>query len=224
MSRQVALLYSVILDPGRRVRSAELLALAGEAGFGAARTVLASGNLIFDSDLPEAALEARLEAVIGRIFGRPIPVIVRDAAAWRALVAGNPFPAETRDDPARVAVRVLRAAPAPAVLARIAARRAEGERMALDGRALWLATPGQLSASPMFRAAGAAWAGEGTLRNASAAARIAAALDRTPDPACPGGNQSQISAWPAIVAATCVNLGSGYASGLSAEPAAGVGG
>jgi uncharacterized protein (DUF1697 family) len=177
MTRHVALLYSVVLGPERRVKSLELLRLAEAAGFGAARTSLSSGNLIFEARGKPAELELTLEKAVADHLGRLIPVFVRSEAEWRGILAGNPFPAETLADPSCVAVRILRASPDAGVVARISARREEGERLKVIGRSLWLAAPPGLSQSPMFRAAGSDWAGEGTFRNASAIARIAAALD-----------------------------------------------
>lgn len=176
MTRWVALLYSVVITPTRRLTSADLLAVAGAAGLANARTVLASGNLLFDATGSEAALEVRIAAAVGDVLGRPIPVFLRSAADLAALLAANPFPAETAADATRVAVRVMRALPAPPVLERIAAAAGPGERFTAGDRAIWVATAGLPSASRLARAAGATWAGEGTFRNASAIARIAAAL------------------------------------------------
>lgn len=177
MITHVACLYSVVLGPERRLKSADLLEVAAAADLAEARTVLSTGNLVFAARGAEHELEWRLEQAVARAFGRLIPVFVRTAQDWWTMVAGNPFPAETAADPAQVAVRILRQPMPAAVLSRIAQRRAPGEQVELAGRALWLAAAGQLSTSPLFRAAGADWAGEGTFRNASAAARIAAALD-----------------------------------------------
>lgn len=175
--KQIALLYSVVLGPERRLKSTELLALAESAGLTGARTVVSTGNLVFDTAGTSVQMEMRLEQAVATLFGRLIPVFVRNETEWRAMVAENPFPRQTEADPTRVAVRVLRSLPPPALVDRIAARAAPGEGMALRGRSLWIACPDQMSASPLFRAAGADWAGEGTFRNASAVQRIAAALD-----------------------------------------------
>ena len=175
--RQVALLYSVVLTAERRITSADLIAVANDVGAGPLRTVLSTGNLILSSDKAPATLESALEHSLLRLLGKPIPVFVRTAAEWRALVGANPFPEATRRDPSRVAVRVMRTAPTPAALARIAASAGPDQAFAATDRALWLATPEQLSTTPLSRAVGAGWAGEGTLRNASALAKIMAALD-----------------------------------------------
>ena len=177
MTRQVALLYSVVPDGTRRIRSEDLTAIAQAAGALPVRTVLSTGNLILETDQDPALLETALEQAILQRHGKPIPVFLRSAEDWRALVAANPFPEATRRDPSRVAVRILRQHPTPAILARIAGTVAPGEAFATTDRAIWLSSPDQLSTSPLARAIGARWAGEGTFRNASALGKILAALD-----------------------------------------------
>ena len=173
----VALFYSIVVSASRRVTSADLLAIATLAGLTNARTVIASGNLIGTSSLPEPEVENRLEAATLAILGKPIPVICREASAWRQMVAANPFPEETARVPAQVAVRVMRAAPSAETLTRIESRATTGEYFHAQDRALWLCTPGRLSDGPLMRAVSAPWAGIGTFRNASAIVKIANALD-----------------------------------------------
>ena len=178
MTCWVALLYSVVLTPSRRVRSADLIDLADNLGFAAARTVLSTNNLIFEASGSEADLAARIEGEMTLIYGKAIPVLLRSADDWRALVAVNPFPDPSRHDPAKVAVRVMRHETDPAMMAKIAARCGADESFAATPRALWLALGQQLSTSPLLRAMGAAARmGVGTWRNASAIRKIAAALD-----------------------------------------------
>ncbi len=61
-------------------------------GFGSVRTLLNSGNVIFESDetnLP--ALEQRLETRLQAAFGFPIPVLIRTIDTLQALVDADPF-------------------------------------------------------------------------------------------------------------------------------------
>jgi uncharacterized protein (DUF1697 family) len=175
--QQVALLYSVVLMAGRRVRSADLAAVAKAAGASPVRTVLSTGNLVLESDQDPAEMEVALEQAVLELLGKPIPVFVRSESDWRELVAANPFPEATRQDPSRVAVRVMRRNPTPAILERITAAVGPGEAFAATEHALWLSTADQLSTSALIRAVGARWAGEGTFRNASAIGKIMAALE-----------------------------------------------
>ncbi len=177
MTRQVALLYSVVLSPVRRVKSAELVEIAKLAGLGDPRTVLSTGNLVFRSHREEQDLESALEHLIQSRLGKPVAVFVRSADAWRALIDANPVPAETAHDPARVAVRIMRHPPTVENLQRIADTVGSGERFAATGRALWVAAADSRSTSRLLRAVGSPWVGEGTLRSVSAIGKIAGMLD-----------------------------------------------
>ncbi len=176
MKRFVALLYSVILTAERRIKSAELLEAAVRAGFGNPRTVLITGNLIVSSDLTEEMTGRALERAMADIFGKSMSVFVRSADDFRRLTAANPFPEETAHDPSLVAARIMRSMPPADVIARISASTGPGERFAAGDRVLWLATADQLSTTRLLRAVTAPAAGEGTLRSASALAKIEAAL------------------------------------------------
>ncbi len=175
MTRWVGLLYSVVLSAERRVTKADLLEVATQAGLDGGRTALSTGNLIFQAQEDEAALEVRLEAATAQVLGRAIPVFVRSVDDLHAVLLANPFPVQTEADPAQVGVRILRRVPSPELVARIAAKAGPGEVFAAQGRAFWVAGSGSLSDSALFRAAGAAWAGEGTFRSASALRKIIAA-------------------------------------------------
>ena len=173
---RVALFYSVVLSPTRRITRADLIEVAAAAQTEFVATALSTGNLILrDHDSP-AALEQRLEKAVASVLGKAIAVFVREADELRALIAANPFPQETAANPAQVGVRLMRCAAAPASLDRIAAKIGAGERFVAQDRALWLCTADKLSNSPLLPAVSAAWVGVGTLRSASALGKIAAAL------------------------------------------------
>ncbi|MFT3719379.1 DUF1697 domain-containing protein [Pseudorhodoferax sp.] len=62
------------------------------AGFARVRTVLSSGNAVFDADeAPEAVLAQRVEAAQQAGLGRRFATIVRSVDALQALLAGDPF-------------------------------------------------------------------------------------------------------------------------------------
>ena len=63
------------------------------AGFANVKTVLGSGNVLFDCDErgTPAALARRAEAAMQRELGRVFPAIVRPLSKLRALVEADPF-------------------------------------------------------------------------------------------------------------------------------------
>lgn len=93
MTVYVALLRAVNVGGTGKLPMAELVALCMAASFASARTYIASGNVVFASDLAEAhvrlALERRLTAHVGRRMG----VMVRTAAEMADVLARNPWPA-----------------------------------------------------------------------------------------------------------------------------------
>ena len=93
MTAYVALLRGVNLGK-RQLKMDALRALATQLGLANARTYIASGNLLFDSDESEAMLKARLEAAIGAHMGAAVPVMIRSASEMAAVAQANPFAGE----------------------------------------------------------------------------------------------------------------------------------
>jgi uncharacterized protein (DUF1697 family) len=173
----VALLYSVVLAPGRRVVMSELRAIATELGLTQPRTLVATGNLVFEAGAADPrALEARLEAAFERRFGRHVDIVVRDAAGWRRLVAGNPFAEAAQARPDRVTVRVMRAPVPAAAAAALEPYRSGDERLALVDGDLWLHLPGGFARSRLAAAITPARTGVGTFRNWNTVRRLGAML------------------------------------------------
>jgi uncharacterized protein (DUF1697 family) len=175
----VALLHSVTVAGGRRLVMADLRDLAAALGFGRPQTLLATGNLILEAEAPDAgAVEGSLEPAFAAAFGRAVPIVVRAAADWPALVRANPFPDAARAEPARVSVRVMRSPAGPEVAERLAPWRGGDERLAIAGGDLWLYLPHGVAGSRLAAAVTPKRAGGvGTFRNWNTIRRIAAALD-----------------------------------------------
>lgn len=91
-STHIALLRAVNVGGTGKLPMADLRRLAEGLGFTRVRTLLASGNLLVDSSLSADRVRAQLEAALSQALGKPATVVMRDAAALRALLAANPFP------------------------------------------------------------------------------------------------------------------------------------
>ena len=106
MTRYAAFLRGVNL--GRRTtKSADLVAAFAELGFPGARTLIASGNVLFDAD-DEAELAKRIEAGLAEKFGFEIGAVLRRLDALHAMVAAEPFKAVPADADAKLYVALLR--------------------------------------------------------------------------------------------------------------------
>jgi uncharacterized protein (DUF1697 family) len=97
------------------------------------RTFIASGNMLFDSDLAESAVKAMIEARLADYAGKQVPVLVRSAAEMAAVVAADPFPDAHGS---RHMVFFYDAAPAPDLIA--GCRDVGGERLSLGVRELYV--------------------------------------------------------------------------------------
>ena len=111
MTRYVALLRAVNVG-GRKVTMKELRELAEGLGFTNVRTLLASGNLVFETRKTAMAnLETLLEAEIEKTFGLFSDVMVRDPAEWTAIIKANPFRKKAKEDPAHLVVAIGKVTP-----------------------------------------------------------------------------------------------------------------
>ncbi|GAA4356939.1 DUF1697 domain-containing protein [Microbacterium rhizosphaerae] len=93
MTAWVALLRGVNVN-GVTVRSAELADLFRELGFESVRTVLASGNVAFATDVAASArttLKARIETALRERFGYDAWILLPTLAELAAVVEAFPF-------------------------------------------------------------------------------------------------------------------------------------
>lgn len=90
-TRHVALLRGVNVN-GITIKSADLKALFVELGFGAVRTVLASGNVLLDTgESDAAALRTRIEQALRKRFGYDAWIVLLTQKTVAEMAAGYPF-------------------------------------------------------------------------------------------------------------------------------------
>lgn len=112
MTTYIALFRSINLGGHNKVKMVDLRELISELGFANVRTVLQSGNLVFDSDArPVSQLEHLLKEATEVRLGLNTELFVRTAKEWAAIVADNPYPDEAESDPTHLVVMFLRGAP-----------------------------------------------------------------------------------------------------------------
>jgi uncharacterized protein (DUF1697 family) len=133
MTRYVALLRAVNVGGTGKLPMSELKAMGQAAGFADARTYIASGNLVFTSKLGEAAVKKKLEQQLFDYAGKPVGVLIRNAAEMARVVADNPFPHEPGN---RVVAIFLDDPPAATALDDV--RHRQQERLACGKREIYV--------------------------------------------------------------------------------------
>ncbi len=90
--RYVALLRGINVGGNKKVPMADLKKLLEKAGYTNVKTLLASGNVLFDAPKTDAAkLRAALEKLLAGRFGFAVPVLIRTQQEIAALVKTDPF-------------------------------------------------------------------------------------------------------------------------------------
>ena len=144
--RYVGLLRGINLGPNRRIPMPRLREVLADRGYGEVRTLIASGNLVLDSELPEDELALDLAKAIEEEFGFDVPVVVRTGKELGAVLAKDPF-GEAVTDPSRYSVTFFPEAPAKARIRELPP--AEDGKYAVVGRELYLWLPDGMAVSPM---------------------------------------------------------------------------
>lgn len=115
MATYIGLLRAINLGSHNKVAMSDLRAMCGRLGLEDARTLLLSGNVVFQSRLTSNdKLEQLLEAASTKHLAVTTDYFVRSAKEWQAIIAANPFPAEAKSDPGHLLMMCLRDAPSAA--------------------------------------------------------------------------------------------------------------
>jgi uncharacterized protein (DUF1697 family) len=91
MTRYIALLRAVNVGGTGKLPMADLKALCAQLGFARIETYIASGNVVFDSELAAGKVRALLEKGLRALAGKGIDTFVRTAADMRGVLTSNPF-------------------------------------------------------------------------------------------------------------------------------------
>lgn len=167
MTAYVALLRAVNVAGTGKLSMAELKAIGEACGLRNVRTFIASGNLLFDSDQGEAAVQTLIEDKLKAFFGKRVPVFVRSGADMAEVAAGNPF---GDDKPSRVMAHFIAEEATKAMLGE--ARDVQGERLALGPRLIYVSYGEGIGKTKLKLPA----VKQGTARNLNSVAKIAELL------------------------------------------------
>lgn len=176
MTTHIALLRGINVGGHKPVAMADLRAWLARVGFADVRSLLQSGNLVFRGGTRRGdALERFLETEARRWLGLETAFLVRTAAEWRALVAGNPFAAHARRDPGHLLLMPLKRSPTTAQVRALRAAIRGREVMQARGRHLYLVYPDGVGRSRLTHALIERTLGtQGTGRNWNTVLKLAA--------------------------------------------------
>ena len=163
-TRYVALLRAVNVGGTGKLPMNELKALCEAAGFTEVRTWIASGNVVFTSQLDEPAVKEKLERKLLGYAGKPVGVLVRTAAEMARVLADNPFPEAPGN---RVLAIFLDEAPPAGALDEI--KHQKHERLACGTREIYVHYGDGIADSRLVIPA----ARSGTARNINTIAKLA---------------------------------------------------
>jgi uncharacterized protein (DUF1697 family) len=164
MGSFVALLRAVNVGGTGKLPMSDLKNICEELGFGAVRTYIASGNVVFTSRKSAVAIKVALEKRLEAYAGKPLGVLVRTAAEMAQVLADNPFPSAA---PNRTVAVFLDRAPPADTLAGIRGR--QNEQIRLGHREIYIHYGDGMAKSKLVIPA----AKTGTARNMNTVATLA---------------------------------------------------
>ncbi|TAG83930.1 MAG: DUF1697 domain-containing protein [Burkholderiales bacterium] len=162
--RYAALLRAVNVGGTGKLAMADLKTICERLKLEQVRTYIASGNVVFGSDLTESQIVLALEAALLKHMGKPVGVLVRNASELEAIVANNPF----QDSPGnRVVALFMPTPPQPTEIAAATGRK--DEQLALGCREIYIHYGAGMADSKLKIPAAA----RGTARNMNTVKKLA---------------------------------------------------
>lgn len=146
--RLVALLRGINVGTGRTLAMADVRAAFEAAGATSVATYIQSGNVVFEyGKRATAPLVADLERRLAQAAGFAVPVVLRGATEWAAVLRACPFRGAP---PEHLHVLFARAKLPADALAALDLARFEPEQVALGAREAYLCLPNGVGRSKLF--------------------------------------------------------------------------
>ena len=108
----ISLLRGINVGGNKKIKMADLRDLYTSLGFQNTKTVLQSGNAVFETDLTDmAVIKQTISDAIQTTFGFDVQIILRTPNQLEAIVANHPFTDEQLNDPAKISIVYLDSIP-----------------------------------------------------------------------------------------------------------------
>lgn len=180
MAGHIALLRAVNIGPHGKVAMADLRRVFEALGFAGARTLVNSGNVVFDGGRKStAALETLLETEAKARLGLETEFFVRTAKEWRETVDKNPFPEIAKSDPGHLVLMAMKEEPTPAAAKALQASiKGREEVRVAGGREAYVTYPDGIGRSKLgVKTIEKALGSKGTGRNWNTVLKLAAMVE-----------------------------------------------
>ena len=179
MTTCIALLRGINVGRAKRIAMADLRALFEALGHGNVRTLLNSGNVVFEANAAEVGTWARaIEAAIVAEFGFAVAVVVLEAEVLAEIIRDNPFRVDAAAQ-SKFLVGFVSSATTLDHARPLLARDWVPDAFAIGARAVYLGCADGILESPLFSAFERATQGAATSRNWATVLKLgsAAGLD-----------------------------------------------
>lgn len=175
----VALLRAINVAGRNLIAMASLRELFTDLGFAGAKTLLQSGNVVFDGGRKASSrLEEFLERETAERLGVAADYCVRTAGEWQSIIERNPFPAEAESGPNHLVVMLLKSEPGTAAVKSLREAISGPEIIHCDGRQLYSFYPAGIGTSKLTnRVIETRLATRGTGRNWNTVLKLAGMLE-----------------------------------------------
>ena len=179
MQRYAALLRGINVGRAKRIAMADLRRWLEDLGWRGVRTLLASGNVVFEAPVqPAPKLAARIRATIAEQTGFDVEVVVKSAPEIAEAVATNPLRA-VADDPAKLLVAFTADDASLAAAAKLVKDDWGDERIHVGTHAAYVWCANGILQSKAGTALLSGLKGQGTTRNWSTLQKLHAMLNET---------------------------------------------
>ena len=142
MKTYVSLLRGINVSAQKRIKMEELRSLYTALGFQNIQTYIQSGNVVFQSQNPDAAeLSRKIEAGILEHFGYSVSVLILLKSDLRRILDHNPFLKGRNEDISKLCVTFLFQTPAPSALDEISEVKDKHDEFQVSGQEIYLFCP-----------------------------------------------------------------------------------
>jgi uncharacterized protein (DUF1697 family) len=177
--KQVALIRGINVGKAKRVAMADLRALCEDLGYLEVRTLLNSGNVVFNSPrTPPAKSAASIERAISTKLGFSANVVVLSASELAGTVKENPL-GNVATNPARLLVTFLKNPEDRNLLKPLAKQKWKPEALAVGSHAVYVWCPEGLLVSRLAAAVNRLLGDGATTRNWATVLKLHALADQS---------------------------------------------